>query len=145
MKKINKIQLIAIIIALLLTGCGTAQVHEFNKEKEFNKSYGKVWERIVEWFGSTGNAIKLLEKDAGIITSEGYTRDDECYDCGMWHDRPVLLQYNLVVKKISDTQTKVTVNVFPIATSTGAYGVKSNVNCYSRGKVEKDLLDFIER
>ena len=136
------------------------------KERIITKSYDAVWQSAVEWFATHNTPIKNLDKGSGIITTEYSLSMGEAYrymDCGggnsTFSGKVELANYsgnfNLLIKKISDNSTKVSVNVF-YSCSQNKYKYKSvlsseyvlessnRVTCSSKGQLEKDVFDYIE-
>ena len=103
-------------ICLLLFGCYTPpDKFPIENTREYNMSYNKVWERVVEYFAVTKTPIQTIAKDSGIIYAEVDFYKSRQVDCGKMgrekiRDAYGLVQYNAFVKKLSANKTRVLVN-----------------------------------
>jgi len=123
----------------------------------YEKPYDEVWNATIEWFATQGTPIKNMDKSSGFISTEYSLRANQsnCYDCGTAAQGGLLAthrinnpvgNFNVLIKKISDTKTKVTVNCFLKATSSFTAVGETQVNsleCVSTGALEKEILDYL--
>lgn len=106
-----------------------------NYSKIFNKSYDETWDALINYSASTFFGIDNFEKQSGLLTlsfgasnpqdyiTGGYWKTDVVYGVNELHFEGDYVEYlakyqngslvgkmNIVVKKIDDNHTKVTVN-----------------------------------
>jgi hypothetical protein len=139
--------------------------YDVEKERVINKSFDATWQKAVEWFATHNMPIKNLDKSSGLISTE-YTLSIK--DAGRYMDSGQgesnfsgkveldrhMGNFNLLIKKIDDSSTKVVINVFFSCLvnqyryenffSTNYVLVSSKkVDCASTGQLEKQVLDFL--
>ncbi len=153
-------KLLASLILLLSIGCSVYKPpknYDIIKEMTFEKNFDEVWNSAIEWFATQGTPIKNMDKSSGFISTEYSLRTNQsgCLDCGTAANGGLLAthnitdptgNFNILIKKISDTKTKVTVNCFFKAISTFSAVGKTQVNsfdCVSTGLLEKEILDYL--
>lgn len=153
-------KLLISIALLFLIGCSVSQppkTYNVVKEMTFEKSYDRIWNTAIEWFAIQGTPIKNMDKSSGFISTEYSLSANRggCLDCGTMGD--ALLTYsrmedprgnfNLLIKKITDTKTKVTVNCFFKITGnvymSGRLQSSRVIDCASTGILEKEILDYL--
>ena len=92
--------------------------------QKFNGNYDDVWNAIVFWFGTNNTPIKNMDKNSGFIATEWDmgAADQSFCDCGTYDDKPVVGysgyggksvitgNFNVIVRKVSDNTTEVTIN-----------------------------------
>ncbi len=172
MKTQNKIFIISLIIFLTISCSTTARftpvpvVRVIEKERIINKPYDAVWQSTVEWFATHNTPIKNVDKSSGLISTEYSLPMGEAaryMDCGgtssSFSGYTSLENhsgnFNVLLKKVSDNATKISINVF-FGCSVNSYQAKgllstdyqlkssSRINCTSTGTLEKEVLDYIE-
>lgn len=82
----------AILIALLLSGCATAQYTPPTSMSQKNRftqtldeTFDDAWKRLVSYASKSFYSIENFEKDSGLMTlSFSLSSFDEYVDCGMW-------------------------------------------------------------
>lgn len=165
MKSLKNIAVICLV--LLVSACYTKpERYEFEKEREYELSFDKAWERVVEYFAKHSIGIKTIEKDSGIIYAETefYSTNNKHHkkyfryiDCGVMgrqniEDAIGIISYNVFVKKLNESKTKprihATVNVKPIdviVENPIAWEYEyERLRCNSTGRLEDDILDYIQ-
>jgi uncharacterized lipoprotein len=139
---------------LILIGCASApQQYNYLKEKVYAQPFDTVWQKTIEWFGATGIPIKNLDKSSGFIATEYNLRSDDVSpdkvcDCGSGTiiSNPTG-NFNIVVKKIDQQNTKVIVNAF-FKAQVKVYkligpDVEQPIDCNSTGRLERELLIYL--
>ncbi len=166
----------AVLVAFLLSACSapkktvvTVAPPVIIKEKVYMKPFDAVWQTAIEWFATHNTPIKNLDKTSGLISTEYSMSIGEAgkyMQCVQQSPKVGALigfytmdnyagNFNVLIKKVSDNSTKVTVNVFfscsenlnkyQNALSTKSYLASSTrINCSSKGALEKEILDYIE-
>lgn len=139
------------------------------KEKVYMKPFDAVWQTAIEWFATHNTPIKNLDKTSGLISTEYSMSIGEAgkyMQCvqqgakvgaltGFYTLDNYAGNFNVLIKKVNDNSTKVTVNVFfscsqnlnkyVNALSTKTYLASSTrINCSSKGALEREILSFIE-
>ena len=167
---------LALPLAFMLTACSAPKTTVapvappvIVKEKVFMKTYDAVWQTAIEWFATHNTPIKNLDKTSGLISTEYSMSIGEAgkyMQCvqqgakvgalvGFYTMDNYAGNFNLLIKKVNDNSTKVTLNVFfscsenlnkyVNAFSTKSYLASSTrINCSSKGALEKEILDYIE-
>lgn len=154
-------KLLALLSLVVLSGCATgkrAVEKPVEKTKSFTQSYDAVWSKIIKHFSSKSYSIKSLEKASGIISTDSLSvdsvQDKKYFDCGnytiMGTEVPMYGKgsFNVFVEKVSDKETKVTVNTLATVVndkpgSTGAMG-SLTLNCYSTGALEQQMFEALK-
>ncbi len=136
------------------------------KERIVAKPFDAVWQTAIEWFATHNTPIKNLDKSSGLISTEYSVSIGEAaryMDCGKGSSTfsgKVEISnhtgnFNVLLKKLSDNSTKVSVNVF-FGCSINKYKYKNILsteyilesstrsNCSSLGSLEREILDYIE-
>jgi len=155
-------RLAAFLLVLLISGCVASyqapQVHQVEKERVYSKTPDQVWDKVVEWFALHASPVKNMDRSSGFIASE-YNLSIEDYpqysDCGS--TTASMMQaiaitsptgnFNILIRKTADDKVRVVVTAaFHAKTvATGQYGGGTDIECTSRGVLEKQLLDFIDK
>jgi hypothetical protein len=140
-------------------------VYPIEKERTIKKPFDAVWQSAVEWFATHNTPIKNIDKASGLLSTEYDLSMAEAanqIDCGggdstfngkVELEKPIG-NFNLLIKKLDDLSTKVSVNVFFTCTvnkyryenllSTDYVLVSSEkVNCVSKGTLERAILDHM--
>lgn len=162
-----KVYLKVFLLYLFLFGCKNyvpPKEYEVEKERIINKSYEAVWQDIISFMGSANIPIKNIDKNSGFIATEFDLGASfrEVMDCGEPGSAPGYKQvfenpignFNIVVQKISENSTKVTVNVFyksdlvlyEYNQYSGYYPIKrQRIECNSTGTLERRLLNYLTK
>lgn len=171
MKKLIKLSLIIVLFLLTLSCAAPTRVvsvpRVVERERIVNKPFDAVWQSTVEWFATHNTPIKNLDRSSGLISTEyslSMAEANSYMDCGgsttSAFGASTRLSnhsgnFNVLLKKIDDTHTKVSINVF-FGCSLDTYNYKgllstemvltssSRINCTSMGVLEKQVLDYIE-
>lgn len=175
MKAIILNVLLVILFAVCFTACsGSSAEYEMpkdrviEKQKTINKSYDIVWQEVVDWFAFHNSPIKTLDKNSGLIASDynlSVEQTKEYIDCGkvisgqtnafgvevtfMRYENPKG-NFNILIKKIDETSTKVTINFFSESelnqyNRQGSQVYSQKVTCVSKGILEKEIFDAISK
>ena len=157
--------LLAIIIAVVLVGCKAYEPpkeYNFEKTKTINKNYDAIWSELIAWFGSENIPIRTIDKASGIISTDySLSPDKFAYyaDCGSSGFMKEVMRdgltanFNVVAAKVTDLETKVTINVFfnskikeTIYSTRGKYeDVITDTKCNSRGLLEEKIFKKISQ
>lgn len=136
------------------------------KERVVNKPFDAVWQTSIEWFATHNTPIKNLDKSSGLISTEYSVSIGDAYkymSCGSgkstFSGKVEMANYtgnfNVLIKKLGDNSTKISVNVF-FGCTVNKYRYKSLIsteyilesstraNCASTGVLEKEILDYLE-
>jgi hypothetical protein len=156
------ISFVLLIIILSFTSCRSYKPpaqYNFNKSEIIKKSFDDVWAKIILWFGNNNTPIKTIEKASGLISTEFNLSAEnikQAMDCGSAASPYRYIDhsgnFNIIVEKISDTSTKVTINAFfncftgDMNTKTYEYErVGGKVTCNSTGYLEKELFNYLKQ
>lgn len=150
--------LAAVAAAITLSACSVykpPKTYEFDKTLEFAMPFDQVWSAVVTWFAENSIPIKNIEKASGLVTTE-YTltsRTAGFADCGKEGFGQTMKTptgtFNVLVMKIDEGRTKVTVNVdFRVASHTTSlagseYDTDEVIECVSTGKLEQEIFGAI--
>lgn len=140
-------------------------VHIIEKERIINKPFDAAWQSIIELLATYNMPIKNLDKNSGFISTDYklITGDVSqymiCEGASSTFSGKVELtnhggNLNVLLKKVNEDSTKVTVNTFYSCTankykyanliSTTYILVSSTkVDCISTGNLEKAIFDYI--
>jgi len=173
MNKLQYFKSILFLTILFINGCASspakfqeAKEAVINKEKIINKPFDVVWQKTVEWFAVHNTPIKTIDLSSGLIASDyNLSVDDntDYIDCGKpiygnigtWGTEVTTPTFtnqkgniNVLIYKINDTTTKITINFFAESYLTqyddkGIAVSNQKVNCYSKGTLEKEIFDSI--
>ena len=133
------------------------------KERVINKPFETIWQSAIELLATYNMPIKNLDKTSGFIASDYklITGDPNNYmNCGVGRVKMTFGKMdrtdhggnvNLVIKRITDDSTKVTVNAFYNCTenqyqnSSRGYFLNSSykIECNTTGTLEKAFLDYL--
>jgi|GEM_PF-2391627 len=159
--------------SVVVTGCGgsAAEYNEpkqvqYEKERTYNIAFDLVWQNIIDWLSSHNTPIKTLDKSSGIIASDYNlsTSGGAYLNCGsVKHGQENAIgievthlryenqkgNFNVLVKKIDENNTKVTVNFFGESqlnqyNNSNQLVFSQVVTCYSNGQLEKEILNNIK-
>ncbi|MFH0992287.1 MAG: hypothetical protein V1799_19980 [bacterium] len=155
------IALFLLIFSLL--GCSAfkpPKEYSFENKRTFLSDQDKVWSAVVEYFAEQNIPIKNMDKSSGFIATEywispswvkGSMIDADCGELGGLNDYQTLkltVQFNVFVKKLSETQTSAQVNttfrgIWNYQPFMADRAIEKEVNCSSTGKLEAKVLDGI--
>lgn len=117
------------------------------------KPYETVWDLAIDWFGSTGVGLDKIQKESGLISAApNSVRPGKYLNCGKIGMGGALEEFsssmNVVVRKVSEDQTKVTVNVVAdgMAIARNAYGAvlkQRKATCLTTGELEKSFHQYV--
>ncbi len=136
------------------------------KERIISKPFDAVWQTSIEWFAIHNIPIKNLDKSSGLISTEysvSLGDADRYMSCGKgsasFTGKVELTNYtgnfNVLIKKLGDNSTKISVNVF-FGCTVNNYKYKgllsteyvlvssSRITCTSTGALEREILDYLE-
>lgn len=147
---------------LFFSGCVAYKppvTYKVEKERVIQKDYETVWTQAIEWFAVNGTPIKNMDKNSGFISTEynlSVSQASKYMDCGETAKTMFLYQrlenpggnFNLLIKRIDENQTKVNVNVFfnilsNVYDSKGYLQQSVKIDCTSRGELEKSVLEYL--
>ena len=136
------------------------------KERIVSKPFDAIWLTSIEWFATHNTPIKNLDKSSGLISTEYSVPIGEALrymNCGSgsstFMGKVEITNYtgnfNVLIKKLADSSTKINVNVF-FGGTVNKYRYKNvlsteyilesstRTTCTSTGALEKEILDYIE-
>jgi len=170
MRKLNLL-LIGFLLSFFIMSCSTPKqvvqvVRVVEKERTVNKSFDAIWLTTVEWFATHNTPIKNLDKASGLISTEySLSMGDaaQYMDCPNVSTRFLMGKvelvnhagnFNVLLKKIDENTTKVSVNVFygctenqyrtaGLLSSGYIFDSSTKLTCSSTGRMEKEILDYI--
>lgn len=165
MKHLIPILLLAVIFSFIsCSGYTPPKTYTVVNEMNINKSYDIIWEKLISWFTSHNTPIKNIDKESGLLTTEyNLSVSDakkyvDCGDVGTTLGSNRILEklngnFNVTVKKITDDKTQVIINVFFNATLNTYETFSGNnnleksevVTCTGKGKLEKEIFDYISK
>jgi hypothetical protein len=149
---------------LLIVGCISAtymKPNHVDKKENYvtivQKDYDQVWKQLIEYSATTFFSIDNYEKDSGLITlSFGSSKPSEFITGGQWETTgsvnfngdyvDYLTIYrngrlngkmNIVISKISENETRVTVNARYIFSTPSSQQVRSLVWSFDTGNCGK--------
>jgi uncharacterized lipoprotein len=170
----NSIKLLtAALFYLILVGCSQPKqvtVQEvprvIEKERVISKPFDAVWQTSIEWFATHNTPIKNLDRASGLISTEYSVSIGDAYrymSCASGNSTfsgkvevgNYTGNFNVLVKKLADNSTKISVNVFfgctvnkfkykNILSSEYVLESSTRVNCTSTGLLEKEILNYLE-
>lgn len=161
MKRIYTVALFVLALGLVVS-CAAykpPKIYQFDKTQTINKSFDEVWGKIIQWFGNNNSPIKTIEKASGLIATEYHLKADmikQSVDCGesgfgqMVQTSEIVGNFNIVVAKISENSTRVTINTFFSsirldANFAGGPDYRSKISCNSKGYLEKEIFDYLSK
>lgn len=156
MKKKNASITLLVVIVGVMSGCASftpATKVSVDKSRVMKVDFDTAWERVIEWYAERTINIEAMEKDSGLITAEAARYEDGLMyaDCGKGsgHMLNPTLEFNTHVTRKPDDHVKVnmTVSANTIIQSKDMYGRvtgERQVNCYSNGKLEQELLNHVQ-
>ncbi|TLU67342.1 hypothetical protein FE810_03405 [Thalassotalea litorea] len=156
-------KVIIIALSVILSACASIKITppdqvNVDTQRVFNSSYEQTWIRVVDWFAEHHVTIEKIEKSSGLITAKYLITDTNNFlDCGdirasgTLGDARInkLGSLNVTVRATHDEKTKVNVNFFgefKLYANDGWDGrlITAEGICVSSGKLEQNILDFIE-
>lgn len=116
------IAIIGVAISAVVAGCAgykPPMKRDVVTEREIARPYDRTWNNIIEWFASNNIPIKTIDKQSGFITTEFDLRNNirESCDCGksgfgaIVNDQ-VVGNFNVIVRTVGDSTTRVSVKTF---------------------------------
>jgi len=164
------ISLLSSLVFLLLAGCAAPEyvkpeARPIIKESVIHKSYDTVWQNTVEWFATHNTPIKNIDKTSGLISTE-YSlslEDAALYmNCGSgesnFNGKVELVNhtgnFNVLLKKIDDHSTRVSINAFfgctvnryryeNVLSTDYVLESSTRTSCSSTGNLEKSILEYL--
>ena len=168
-----------LLIAVAVSGCSSYTPPlvrpNLQKEKEVAAPVEAVWRGVIRYFGTLNIPIENLDHSSFFIKTrpvdlgtsfEGLTftgsktpiKTSAC-DCGtasmanVWSSATrILLSFNVILEKRTDSTTNVTVNTFFDGVKLGkrnlyasGYDTEMHLTCLSTGNFERDLVGYLER
>lgn len=151
-----------LLVGMLLVGCSAykpPRQYDFEKERVINKPFDDVWGKVIEWFATRGTPIKTIDKSSGLLSTDynlSFDANASSYtDCGEGGQAALYTQklenvngnFNVLIKKVDETSTKITVNTF-FSADGNVYNAYNNIvstskkNCNSTGVLEKKLIEY---
>ena len=150
-----------VLTTLLLTACAvgttTVQKLDVRNSQIYMDDYSAVWESTIDWLASNNIPLDKMDKESGLISSRyALAANNEYLNCGEPTGQIGLFKarfegiygnINIIVRD-KEAGVKVTASVFGGADVVlrNGYGVivsTTNVQCYTNGVLERDLLDSI--
>jgi hypothetical protein len=156
-------RLTVLVATMLITSCvGSYQapkIYNVEKERIYAKTFDQVWDKIVEWFALNASPVKNMDRTSGFIASDynlsvkNYPEYSDCGSAssGLYEGKEIASpvgNFNILVRKVEEGKIRVVVTTAFHAkvVSYGKFGTgPSDIECTSRGVLEKQLLDFISK
>ncbi len=166
--------LVLLTLTLALQNCSapkTTTVQQapriIEKERIISKPFDAVWQTSIEWFATHNTPIKNLDKSSGLISTEYSVSigDARRYmECGSVRTAFIMGKselsnftgnFNVLIKKLGDNSTKISVNVFygasinqyrtnGLLSSGYTLASSTTTTCASTGLLEREILNYIE-
>lgn len=149
------------VLVLSCQGYVPPKKYNFEKTRVIEKSFDETWSKLIQWFGNNNTPIKTIDKSSGIISTEYDLRADNAssyLDCGTSgfgasvKTNDFKGNFNIVVEKVQDKSTKVTINCFfkgvraDLEYVGGKYvNVDKNIDCNTTGVLESQLFEYIAK
>lgn len=163
MKKLTH-ALLAVISVILLSCSSYIPPKQYDYDSTFTiqKSYDKVWNRLIEYLAIHNVNVDRLDKENGYIVSYIMGRlptfgfpDVDCGGHSGWLlgdklpvDERVQKRFHIVVQDNKDNTTTVKVYVYAhlyYTFSSENTVVENNYDCVSTGHFERELHEFLHR
>lgn len=119
------------------------QLTVFEKTRTYAKPKDQAWAAVLAYFTRNNISVKVLEKDSGVIYAENASFATDLADCGQSRALEIsrLASLNVFVRPTGGG-TEVSVNTkFSLVRT--MEGQTWNVECFSRGILEREILDSI--
>lgn len=172
MKKILLIPTV-FLVSFIIQSCSSPRnvvtaapvVRVIEKERIINKSFDAIWQSTIELLATYNMPIKNLDKNSGFISTEYKiitgNVSQYMYSVGAsstFSGKVELTNHggnlNVLVKKVNEDSTKVTVNAFYSCLAnkykyanllSTVYVLESStrIDCESTGNLEKGILDYV--
>lgn len=130
----------------LLSGCYTPpKQYNFSNRSTINNTYDKTWSKVIEYFASNNIPIKNVAKDSGIISAEKIQFPDSYADCGTGLGRIISKTgtFNVFVSQEEGIQKVMVNSDFNLSYQSEWDGSINQVKCNSTGKIEAEILSYI--
>jgi len=161
------------LLSIIIFGCAAPKQTAapqapiiIEKERVISKPFDAVWQTAIEWFATHNTPIKNLDKSSGLISTEYSVPIGEAYrymSCGTGSSNfsgkteinNHTGNFNVLIKKLGDNSTKISVNVF-FGCTINKYRYKSLLSteyilesstrstCSSKGALEREILNYLE-
>jgi hypothetical protein len=154
-------KILLILLVLLIPSCiqpyrPPVSNYDIVKSSAINKTFNEVWTKIISWFAENNIPIRILNKESGYISTYSESIADyklSIADCGNPSDYNFLCDihtsFNIVVEKISDNTTKITINImftgWECSSQNDIIKKLTKLNCLSTGVLEKEILNYIDK
>jgi hypothetical protein len=155
----------AAALAAVLSSCTASyqppKLYSVETERTYAIPFDSVWQDAVDWFATHNTPIKTMDKGSGLIASDyglAVASYQSYCDCGSGGTGLVSKRIespvgnvNLLIKRIDEAHTRIKVSTFfkaILVTTQEARGevmASETVNCNTTGKLEKEILDGIQR
>lgn len=141
--------------AVILSGCMTYHPPTLTAPERaivVDKPFDTTWELVIDWYAAQGVGIDKIQKESGLISAiPGTVGIGSFVSCGKLEGGAFENYHSAmstVVRKVSDYQSKITVNVSANAKAIlrNGYGQvlkEQEVECISTGKLEKTLQAYV--
>lgn len=146
------------VIACTSVGITNVQPTTVETSRVINIGYDEAWLRVVDWFAMHNIPIGKIEKESGFINAE-YALGVDLTDlsCGEPTGNQGLYtakfenasgHLNVTIRKLDKDKSRLTVNFsgrvdVVIRNAFGMALQSTTVRCYSKGTIEKNILDSI--
>lgn len=148
--------LLGLTLFIFLTSCIPMPPLQYNFDPASNyyRSYDEVWESLINLLADINIPIKTIEKASGIVATDemnapipsvppGARVETAYYDCGVPGGlstiNGVRARYNVFVRKLSDNDTSMRINVSYSGSHWLGNDFQGWVTCLSKGGLEEDL------
>lgn len=172
MKTIIFTPVVFLFVFFIIQGCGTPKkavtatvVQVVERERTVNRPFEAVWQSTIELLATYNMPIKNLDKTSGFISTDYKLITGNplqymyCAGANSTFTGKVEMtsqggNLNVLLRKISDDSTKVSVNVFyscmsnkyryaSLISTTYVLESSTRIDCTSTGNLEKAILDYL--
>jgi hypothetical protein len=143
-------------LLVLLSGCVSykpAKQVEITKTFVIQKDFDKTWTELVRYFAENNITFRSMDKASGLIATDVKQFDPfnngGLIDCGQLSGPSMTTEkgfaiYNVFAEK-EKNYTKITINVKPYMTTYAQNGSTMDRDCYSTGKTESKIYEFVKK
>lgn len=164
-----------IILSLFLWGCAIDLTPSYtstaSKVQTIERNYDAVWSKLVDFLANEGIAVKILDKESGLMVSEVYSfkntytrvgKDGKLENTQAYvvigdlkggfgnrlEPHRIDGNFNVRVKRVGDEQTEITVNLVNLVSTyqnpPNVGGGIINIGIKTTGSFEEKILNYLK-
>ena len=164
-----------IILLILISGCAINLTPNYTSTtsnvQTIDRSYDAVWSKLVDFLANEGIAIKILDKESGLMVSEVYSfkntytrlnKDGKLENPAAYvvignlkggfgnrlEPHRIDGNFNVRVKRVGDGQTEITVNLVNLVSTyqnpPNVGGGVINIGIKTTGSFEQKILQYLK-